>query len=151
MIDINFLQSKEIPILYISNLSGNTLNTIPACYASWIYKRTDGTYNHISVQNYNLGSNIMPNLPRIEMCNLNKKIKLRYSLTPISYTVHCWPEALQGFKKTYYKDSKQYLDIIDNTIMLPIEEPSYIIQINGTWEQGEVKYLFSISELYAEF
>lgn len=151
MTNINLLQSKEIPILYISNLSGNTLNTIPASYASWIYKRTDGTYNHISVQNYNLQPNIMPNLPKIEMSNLNKKIKLSFSRTPTSYMVHCWPEALQGFKKTYYNDSKQYLEIIDNTITLPIEEPGYIIQINGSWEQGEVKYLFSISELYEEF
>jgi len=61
--------------------------------------------------------------------------------------VQCWPEALTGFRKTYYNTCKQYLEVEDNTITLPIEEPSYIIQINGVWDQGEVKYAFSITEL----
>lgn len=147
MEDINLLQSKDIPILYLSNLSNNTLNTIPASYASWLYKTEEGSYNHISVQNFNQSPNIIPMLPRIEMSALNKKIKIRFSLIPKSYTVHCWPEALGGFRKTYNNDSKQYLEVMDNTVTLPIEEPSYIIQISGIWEQGEVSYVFSITEL----
>ncbi|MDF2802543.1 MAG: hypothetical protein K0S61_2446, partial [Anaerocolumna sp.] len=139
--------SKDIPLLYLSNLSNNTINTIPASYASWLYKREDGCYNHLSVQNSNQPSNTVPLLSRIEISTLNKQIKIRFSLTPNSFTVQCWPEALSGFRKTYYNDSKQYLDIVDNTISLPIEEPSYIVQINGAWDQGEVKYAFSITEL----
>ncbi len=143
----DILHSKEIPLLYLSNLSTNTINTIPASYASWLNKREDGSFQHISVQNSNQSTNIVPILPIIEMSDLNKIIKIRFSLTPVSYTVQCWPEALLGFRKTYYNESKQYLDVVDNTITLPIDEPSYIIQINGFWEQGEVKYAFSISEL----
>lgn len=146
MTTINLLQSKEIPLLYLSNLSNNTINTIPASYASWLYKREDGSFNHIAVPN---STQTTPAAEQrtIEMFHLNKKIKIRFSLTPDSYTVQCWPEALKGFRKTYYNDSKQYLDVIENTITLPIEEPSYILQVNGFWNQGEVKYTFSITEL----
>lgn len=149
MTDKNLLQSKAIPSLYISNLSNYTINTIPATYANWSYGEADGaSSNEISSQNFDQLSNIAPTLTRIDISALEKQVNIRFSHTPISYTVYCWPEALTGFRKIYYNDSsRQLLEVIDNAITLPIEDPSYIVQIHAFWDQGEATYAFSISEL----
>jgi hypothetical protein len=139
--------SKELPVLYLMyHIEGKPVTTaIQSSQYLWEYYNEDETQTQIIGDSFFHPLAIVDLLPKIEIPEEMKRVKVSFSIPPNSYNVRYWPDRYAGNKEaelSQYKDLKIVLD----TFTIPNDEKGFIVQIYAVWPQGEAYYSLYITK-----
>lgn len=132
-------QSDEIPSLQLEYQHNNENNTIIINHgtASWRYKEkgieSDAVHPLDSVAS----------IPEIVTMEDSTEIKLKFSLSPSSYTIRSWTNEYIDNREAY---DNYYEDVVvtNDSFVVPNDDEGYTFMVHAFWPQGNAYYGFRV-------